>query len=1088
MAYRADIEIAVRGAQQLRELQNQVKATSKLVDNLNNYLENIGSGGVVRSIDNLRSVVGQAAEAFNKAALGTDEARIAGEKYTAATRQLNKGLEERLLLLNQITEAERKQRLAASGINERTQYAGPIGPGQASNVALSSPLRGRLQQLIDERKGAKELESALAQLEERRRREVNATLEQKAASVALQIERQKEKFLAGSTQYGEPIGPGQASNVALSSQLRGRTEQILAERKGRTELNTVLQDQFEKQRQLENSKLDQKAAAIAAELQKQANAAKETALQTQKLSQRQQEFTQRTEESARAARAQSAEYVRQLRLQKQFLAGQTVSTVEFAPGGPGFSGGFTSGQRELANRQAILKSRREENAARRQTLELLTREQLFENRLQQILERNATLVQRRAKNREGASNAIIGGAFPLLFGQGVGASIGGGLGGFAGGRMGGQLGFGLSLVGTALGGLFDQATTSAADFSKSLRAGGDAAGYLEQRLGSLDSQTRDQIRNLQASGQTARAAELAFSELADQIGVENAQAFRELGDNTNTFSSGFQRLVTTVIAGAARLDSALKPITDRLGALSLAVPGVNAAALTRSAADFIRGQGRTPSAQPAKTPEAIQRETALRGEVSVLQQRVQLTTVSANTDLQSFVLLSRRVAKQENAVELQKIENEYKRGALTLDEMRLQKTIANLKLQQSLGDIERQRIQEERRRAEDAARAAKQAMDEQRRAYQTVISTRNQLNQAALDELRILQQGSDFVSGDVAGYKQRDILLQKTYKIQREIIVNEWMAAQAAEDYAANSATINDTFRVRLSNLDLELQYSKAVNASVRDRALLEQQLTREREKRQFNQDMAGLTMPGVVSPLDQLLINQAQRREQLLGPRFEKLDELQTNLAAPTGTFNKTELENFQQRLVVVNEEIGKITDGLVQVDAAEIAWERNRVGVEALQTAINAVGTSITNVFSDLILGTDSWNNSLRNVLNSLASTILQAGLSSLAGSDGIGFFSFLTGGLKKRATGGPVSGGESYLVGERGPELFVPGRSGAIVPNDQLGGGSTNVVVNVDAKGTKVEGDDTSSRQLGTVISAAVQAELIKQSRPGGLLASR
>jgi tape measure domain-containing protein len=87
---------------------------------------------------------------------------------------------------------------------------------------------------------------------------------------------------------------------------------------------------------------------------------------------------------------------------------------------------------------------------------------------------------------------------------------------------------------------------------------------------------------------------------------------------------------------------------------------------------------------------------------------------------------------------------------------------------------------------------------------------------------------------------------------------------------------------------------------------------------------------------------------------------------------------------------------------------------------------------------------------------------------------------------AKGGPVSSGQTYMVGERGPELFVPGRSGTIVANDKMGGGNTNVVVNVDAKGSSVEGDEQGANQLGRVISAAVQSELIKQQRPGGILA--
>ena len=87
-------------------------------------------------------------------------------------------------------------------------------------------------------------------------------------------------------------------------------------------------------------------------------------------------------------------------------------------------------------------------------------------------------------------------------------------------------------------------------------------------------------------------------------------------------------------------------------------------------------------------------------------------------------------------------------------------------------------------------------------------------------------------------------------------------------------------------------------------------------------------------------------------------------------------------------------------------------------------------------------------------------------------------------KRADGGPVKGGSSYLVGERGPEMFSPGVSGMITPNHALGG-STNVIVNVDASGSSVEGDETGGEELGRLIGAAVQAELIKEKRPGGLL---
>jgi hypothetical protein len=53
-----------------------------------------------------------------------------------------------------------------------------------------------------------------------------------------------------------------------------------------------------------------------------------------------------------------------------------------------------------------------------------------------------------------------------------------------------------------------------------------------------------------------------------------------------------------------------------------------------------------------------------------------------------------------------------------------------------------------------------------------------------------------------------------------------------------------------------------------------------------------------------------------------------------------------------------------------------------------------------------------------------------------------------IPTRATGGPVNAGTTYLVGEKGPELFTPRNSGAIVPNNKLGGGQTvnyNITVN-------------------------------------------
>lgn len=90
-----------------------------------------------------------------------------------------------------------------------------------------------------------------------------------------------------------------------------------------------------------------------------------------------------------------------------------------------------------------------------------------------------------------------------------------------------------------------------------------------------------------------------------------------------------------------------------------------------------------------------------------------------------------------------------------------------------------------------------------------------------------------------------------------------------------------------------------------------------------------------------------------------------------------------------------------------------------------------------------------------------------------------------LFKFANGGVMRDG---LMGEAGPEAILPlkrGRGGKLGVAMQGGGGGTNVTVNVDASGSQVQGDAGKGEQLGRVISQAVQAELIKQKRPGGLL---
>ena len=175
-------------------------------------------------------------------------------------------------------------------------------------------------------------------------------------------------------------------------------------------------------------------------------------------------------------------------------------------------------------------------------------------------------------------------------------------------------------------------------------------------------------------------------------------------------------------------------------------------------------------------------------------------------------------------------------------------------------------------------------------------------------------------------------------------------------------------------------------------------------------------------------------------------------------------------------------------------------------------AMGTSFEDSFKGIIRGTMTVQDAFRNMLNKIADFFIETAAQMAAnqfqqsllgifssgfrlGSGGSGGGKFLDSnavplvdpltGIGTAADGGRIPGGKPTLVGERGPELFTPGVSGMITPNHALGG-STSIVVNVDASGSSVEGDEQGGRELGRLISVAIQSELIQQKRPGGLLA--
>ena len=195
---------------------------------------------------------------------------------------------------------------------------------------------------------------------------------------------------------------------------------------------------------------------------------------------------------------------------------------------------------------------------------------------------------------------------------------------------------------------------------------------------------------------------------------------------------------------------------------------------------------------------------------------------------------------------------------------------------------------------------------------------------------------------------------------------------------------------------------------------------------------------------------------------------------------------EKDQIRLTTLEATRNKIDEQVDSLSEAATATDKLNESTKDMRTNFERIGESIASGVTDnitaAIQGTKSLGDAAKSILNDLSSSLIKLGVNTLLSKiPGFGGLPI----LGTRANGGPVKKGGSFVVGEKGPELFVPKRSGTIIPNDKLGGGSTNISVNVDASGSSVQSNEQQGKELGRVISAAIQSELLKQKRPGGLL---
>jgi len=196
---------------------------------------------------------------------------------------------------------------------------------------------------------------------------------------------------------------------------------------------------------------------------------------------------------------------------------------------------------------------------------------------------------------------------------------------------------------------------------------------------------------------------------------------------------------------------------------------------------------------------------------------------------------------------------------------------------------------------------------------------------------------------------------------------------------------------------------------------------------------------------------------------------------------------EDLANELIQLENKNKLLEDGAKKIKKQEEAAKALK---EKFMQIGKGIEDGIVSNLTDAVMGTKTLAQAAVSVLNdlkrSLVEVAIQRAVSGLGDRVG-GFLGDVFKNLGKRANGGPVSAGGAFLVGEKGPELLQMGsRGGNIIPNNQLGGGTTNIVnVSVDASSSSVSGNNQDAQALGNVIGAAIRAELIKEKRAGGLL---
>jgi len=342
----------------------------------------------------------------------------------------------------------------------------------------------------------------------------------------------------------------------------------------------------------------------------------------------------------------------------------------------------------------------------------------------------------------------------------------------------------------------------------------------------------------------------------------------------------------------------------------------------------------------------------------------------------------------------------------------------------------------------------------------------------------------DITDAELLLYIQIDKALEDRNKLQAIFLKGTLDTLKAENDLRAGDIGKNEAERQRLQArrqvLDAIQQERDAIN-----------EISKRVEEQRINDKQALLDLQ-----IQYGLVNQKKAEELQFDNQIAKLRETFKD------SLLKDELEELIERLKAARE-VSKSFGGELSQSFANI--------IKASGDLAQNLGSTLGNAFLGLgdqladfvTTGKLAFNDFARSVLSDLSKIFIRFAMFEAlkavvpSGSSFAKFLGFANGGimtangpldLKRYATGGIANSPQLAMFGEGStPEAYVPLPDGRSIPVTMKNGaaGQTNVTVNVDAKGTTTQGDGGRAEALGKAVSQAVQAEIIKQKRPGGLL---